>query len=72
MSRRRKKRGKRQKIELNKAWYLFYGYQIGLSRQETLTTIYGEFMDLISCLSIYNGADQKKKKIDFDEVINLR
>ena len=37
-----------------------------------MTTIYGEFMDLISCLSIYNGADQKKKKADFDEVINLR
>lgn len=37
-----------------------------------MTRLYGEFMDLVSCLSIYNGADQKKKKIDFDEVINLR
>lgn len=43
-----------------------------MKRQEIMLSIYGEFMDLVSCLSIYNGAEQKKEKLAFDEVMALR
>lgn len=34
---------------------------------------YGELLDLINCLSIHEGgAEQKKKKMTFDEVLALR
>jgi len=35
---------------------LFYGYQLGMSRHEILTTRYGEFLDILSCQAVANGA----------------
>lgn len=46
-----------------------------MSRQEVISTRYGEMLDMISCLSIYNGGAQPKKrakKWDYDDAINLR
>ena len=43
-----------------------------MTRQETLNTRYGEFMELISCYAIYNGAAKEKKKISFDDALLLR
>ena len=41
-----------------------------MSRQETLNTLYGEMLDLISCLAVYNGAAKpKKEKLSFDEAL---
>lgn len=59
---------------MNRSWYLFYGRQMNMDRQETMNTRYGEMMDMIACLSIYNGgAEQKmpKKKYTFDEAMAL-
>lgn len=43
-----------------------------MKEQEIMVSIYGEFMDLISCLSIYNGAEAKKEKLEFDQIMALR
>lgn len=44
-----------------------------MSRQEVMVTRYGEMRDMISCLSIYNGASPKraKKKFTFDQAMEL-
>lgn len=33
---------------------------------------YGEMLDLIACLAIFNGAAEEKRKLSFDEMLNLR
>lgn len=44
-----------------------------MCKQEILITDIWEMQDMISCLSIYNGvAKPKKKKLSFDEIINMR
>lgn len=45
-----------------------------MSRSEILVTTFGEMTDMISCLSIYEGAAVPKKEriTDFDEAIKLR
>lgn len=44
-----------------------------MSREETMNTRYGEFMDMIACMAIMNGAKPKKKKItDIFEALSLR
>lgn len=43
-----------------------------MSRQEIMVTRYGEMSDMISCYAIFNGADPKKPKMDFDEALALR
>jgi len=47
---------------------------MGMNRQEVLNSPYGEFMDLISCLSVYNGnaeVVEKKKAKTFDDVMSM-
>ena len=51
---------------------IFYGHKIGMTRQETLATHYGEMMDLISCLAVYNGTAKEKTHRSFDEALELR
>lgn len=45
-----------------------------MGRQEILDTLYGEMMDMITCLSIYEGtAVPKKERVtDFDTAIRMR
>lgn len=45
-----------------------------MSKQEILITPYGEMLDMIACLAIYEGnAEPKTKhKWTFDEVMRLR
>lgn len=45
-----------------------------MSQAEMLATVYGDYISLISCLAIFNGASQKleKKIYTFDEAIALR
>lgn len=60
---------------MNLSWFLFYGRYLGMGRQEILNTRYSEMLDMIACLAIYNGAEQKKRKrilTDFDAVMALR
>ena len=45
---------------------------LNMTRQETLNTLYGEMLDLISCLAVYNGtAVPKPEKLSFEEAIML-
>lgn len=49
---------------------MFYGiHEFGMTREQVLTYPYGEFIDLISCLSVYNGGAEEKDKLSFDEVL---
>lgn len=59
---------------LNLAWYLFYGRKLNMTKQEILVTPYGEMMDMISCLAIYEGnANQKiKRSWTYEDAIGLR
>lgn len=45
-----------------------------MTRAETMNTRFGEMLDMISCLAIYNGgAEEKVKKTwTFSEAISLR
>lgn len=45
-----------------------------MDRQEIMHTAYTEMCDMIACLSIYNGAEpeQKKRRLRFEEAIDLR
>lgn len=59
---------------MNRPWFEFYSLQLGMSRLEIFDLPYGRTMDLIACLSIFNGgAEQKvKKKLTYDEAMGLR
>lgn len=60
-------------MKLNLSWFLFYGRMLGMGRQEILSTRWGEMMDMIACLSIYNGAEpEEKKQYSFEDVMKLR
>ena len=59
-------------LKQNISFFVFYGHMLNMSRQETLNTLYGEMLDLISCLAVYNGvAVPKKEKLSFEEAIML-
>lgn len=56
-------------------WLLFYGHMLNMSRQETIHTRYGEMLDMISCLSVYNGGSEvveNKRKMRFEEAMRYR
>lgn len=51
------------------------GLKMGMSRQATMSTPYGEFMDLLACDAIHHGTAKEKhkpKKMDFDEFMALK
>ena len=46
-----------------------------MTRGDTLSTVYGEFLDLLACDAITQGQAKQKKpkrKMTFDEFISLR
>ena len=45
-----------------------------MRRQEIMCTRYGEMLDMIACLAIYNGAKAKKKQKPwtFDAAMKVR
>lgn len=60
---------------MNRSWFIFYGHKLGMSRAETLTTPYGEMMDMMSCMAIFNGSLKQKVKPRawaFDDAMALR
>lgn len=59
---------------MNKAWFEFYSLQLGMGRLEIFDLPIGRAMDLIACLSIYNGGSEQKikKKYTYDEAMALR
>ena len=59
---------------MNLSWYIFYGTQLNMGRQDVINYRFGEFQDLMSCLAIYNGtAEQEttKKPQTFDEIMMM-
>lgn len=51
---------------------MFYGiHEFHLNREETLMMPFGEMIDLISCLAIFNGAAIEVKTYSFDEAMAL-
>lgn len=60
---------------MNRAWFIFYGLQLGMDRQATLSTPYGLFMDLLACQSVFKGEaklKREKKVWTLDEFLKLR
>lgn len=48
---------------------------VGMGKNEILITKYGEMLDMINCLAIYNGNAEEKPKIkhySFEEIIEWR
>lgn len=47
---------------------------MNMNRQEVMLTKVGEMLDMISCLSVYNGSAEIKEnnKLTYDEAISLR
>jgi hypothetical protein len=43
-----------------------------MTRQEIIYCRFAEFMDLLSCYAIYNGDAKERKKMSFDDALNLR
>lgn len=43
-----------------------------MSAPEVMGTRYGEMLDMIACMAIYNGAKPKAEKLSFDEAMELR
>ena len=56
-------------IELNEAWYLFYGRQLGMSKAEILATTTGEMADMFACMAIYSGEKRPRKKKSMESII---
>lgn len=51
---------------------MFYGlHEFHMTRDQVLNYPYGEFIDLISCLSIFNGNAEEKDHLTFREMISL-
>ena len=58
---------------MNRSWFVFYGHQLNMTRQETMLTAVGEMIDMINCLAIYNGgAKEKDRKLSCDEIVALK
>lgn len=48
---------------------------MNMNKQDVLLTRYGEMLDMIDCLSIYNGVAEVKRKpviLSYDEAIALK
>ena len=60
-------------------WLMFYGmHEFNLTRQEIMLMRYGELVDLVSCLSVYNGSArsidglQSHHITNYDEAVRVR
>lgn len=58
---------------MTRAWFVFYGRMLNMTRREIMATRYGDMLDLISCLAIYNGAEpgETRRKLTFDETLEV-
>ena len=59
---------------MNLSWYIFYGTQLNMGRQDVINYRFGEFQDLMSCLDIYKGTAEQattKKPQTFDEIMMM-
>ena len=54
-------------------WLLFYGRQLGMSRDEIVITRYGEMLDMITCLAIHNGSAKEVagRVTDYEDALKI-
>lgn len=57
---------------MNEAWVMYHGYKLNMHRDEILDCPWGQYLDLLNCRAIENGAKPKKKKLSYEEAIALR
>lgn len=59
---------------MNQTWFHFYGRQMGMTESEVDRMRYGKFLDYLACMNIQNGAKpkKKKKKLNFEDIFNMR
>ena len=57
---------------MNERWFVYYGLKLGMSKKETMRTGYGEMLDLIDCMAIDNGAEQKEPEKDILDVLRMK
>lgn len=43
-----------------------------MKAQEIMDTPFGEMLDMISCLAIYGGAEEKQPKMSWEDVMRLK
>ena len=55
-------------------WYLYFGRNHGMDKEDVLNTVFGELQDLMTCDAIYHGLAEevaKKKKLTREEMLML-
>lgn len=55
-------------------WYLYFGRNHGMDKEDVLNTTFGELQDLMTCDAIYHGLAEevaKKKKLTQEEMLML-
>ena len=58
---------------MNESWFVYYGHQLHMSREETMNTRYGEFMDFLACMAIDGGgAEPAKQKLTMEQILEMR
>ena len=65
--------GKRT-LEQTLPWYLYFGRNHGMDKDEVLNTVFGEFQDYMTCDAIYHGFAEEvaaKKKLTQEEMLAL-
>ncbi|MBO7735633.1 MAG: hypothetical protein J6S67_23910 [Methanobrevibacter sp.] len=59
---------------MNEAWYIYLGRKLGMSKEETLATKWGEFVDMLNCRAIENGTARQippKQRIDMVQFLGI-
>lgn len=59
-------------MKLCAAWLLYWGRKFGMQKYEVLHTRLGEMLEMIDCHAIANGAAPQKRKLTYDEAIQMR
>lgn len=68
------KKSIKRTLEGSLPWYLYFGRNHGMDKEDVLNTVFGEFQDLMTCDAISHGlADEvaKKKKLTQEEMLML-
>ena len=60
---------------MNRSWYIYHGHMMNMTREETMATLYGEFMDLMACDAITRGGAKYKRprrRMNHEEMLKVR
>lgn len=68
------KKSIKRTLEGSLPWYLYFGRNHGMDKEDVLNTVFGEFQDLMTCDAISHGLAEevaKKKKLTQEEMYEL-